>query len=518
MMKKLVLFVLCLFTAFSFTVSAGAKTLKVGLDADPVSLDPQVQLSGGMLQLSHWVFDPLVRWNKDHKIVPRLAEKWERLDELTVRFYLRKGVKFHSGNKFTAKDIKWSFERLTKSKDFQGLFEPFKDITIVDDYTIDATTKKAYPLLINMATYIFAMDSKFYTGEDENGKPKDACIKFEHTYANDHASGTGPFVVQKYEQGVVLDMTRFKDYWDTDSPGNVDQIILKPIKENATRVAALLSGDVDFISPVPPTDFKRLQSDPKVDLHTVSGGRIITFQMNQERVDAFKDAKVRNAICYAVNNEGIVKKIMKGTATVAAQQGPKGYVGYKENLSPRYDLEKAKELMKEAGYADGFEITMMAPNNRYVNDFKIAEATAQMLKKININVKLKTMPKAQYWEEFDNRAADMMMIGWHSDTEDSGNFTEFLGVCPGKKKGYAIYNSGNYCNPEVDKLVYGAQSETDTAKRQEMLQEVEQILYDDGAFVPFHWQNHSYGSKKNVKTAPIINALNFPYFGDLVIE
>ena len=128
------------------------------------------------------------------------------------------------------------------------------------------------------------------------------------------------------------------------------------------------------------------------------------------------------------------------------------------------------------------------------------------------------MPKAQYWEEFDNRAADMMMIGWHSDTEDSGNFTEFLGVCPGKKKGYAIYNSGNYCNPEVDKLVYGAQSETDTAKRQEMLQEVEQILYDDGAFVPFHWQNHSYGSKKNVKTAPIINALNFPYFGDLVIE
>lgn len=197
-MRKIFLLGLSFFMVLSFALTVNAKTLRVGLDADPVSLDPQVQLSGGMLQLSHWVFDPLVRWNKAHQIVPRLAEKWERLDELTIRFYLRKGVKFHSGNDFTAKDIKWSFQRLTKSKDFQGLFEPFKGVTIVDDYTVDITTKKAYPLLINMATYIFAMDSEFYTGEDENGNPKDACIKFEHTYANDNESGTGPFVVEKF--------------------------------------------------------------------------------------------------------------------------------------------------------------------------------------------------------------------------------------------------------------------------------------------------------------------------------
>ncbi|MFN2352934.1 MAG: ABC transporter substrate-binding protein [Desulfopila sp.] len=517
-MKKSLLYAMGIFLVLSFAAIAGAKTLKVGLDADPVSLDPQVQLSGGMLQLSHWVFDPLVRWNKDHEIVGRLAKSWERLNPRTIRFHLRKGVTFHSGNDFTAKDVQWSYERLTRSKDFQGLFEPFEAVAIVDDHTIDVVTKKPYPLLLNMATYMFAMDSKFYTGTDEDGKPKDAVIKFEHTFANANESGTGPFVVDKFEQGVVLEMNRFKEYWDTESPGNVDTIILKPIKENATRVAALLSGDVDFISPVPPTDFKRLQADPDVDLHTVSGGRIITFQMNQERVDAFKDARVRNAIAHAVNNEGIVEKIMKGTATVGAQQGPEGYVGYKENLTPRYDLAKAKSLMKEAGYADGFEITMMAPNNRYVNDFKIAQATAQMLKRINIDVRLKTMPKAQYWEEFDNRAADMMMIGWHSDTEDSGNFSEFLTVCPGKKKGYAVYNSGNYCNPKVDELVYGAQSETNPAKRKEMLQQVEQILYDDAAFVPFHWQNHSYGAKKNVRVDPIINALNFPYFGDLVVE
>ncbi len=517
-MKKIILLGLSLFLVLAFTCTASSKTLKVGLDADPISLDPQVQLSGGMLQYSHWVFDPLVRWNKDHKIVPRLAKKWKRLDSLTMRFYLVKGVKFHSGNAFTAKDVKWSFERLTKSVDFKGLFEPFEGVTVVDDYTVDIKTKKAYPLLLNMATYIFPMDSKFYTGTDKNGQPKDACVKFTHTFANGNESGTGPFFVKKYEQGVVLEMNRFKDYWNAKSLGNVDKVILTPIKENATRVAALLSGDVDFISPVPPTDFGRIEKDSKVNLVTLNGGRIITFQMNQDRVKAFKDARVRNAICYAVNNAGIVKKIMKGTASVAAQQSPVGYAGYKKSLKPRYDLKKAKDLMKEAGYAKGFEITMMAPNDRYVNDAKIAEATAQMLKKIGITVRLKTMPKAQYWDEFDKRSADMMMIGWHSDTEDSGNFSEYLTMCFNKDTGYGQYNSGAYCNAKIDKLVMDAQSETDLKKRAKMLKEVEQILYDDAAFVPFHWQNHSYAAKKNFKIEPIVNALNFPYFADLVIE
>ena len=277
-MKKLILLFLSLFIVLFFMGTASSKTLKVGLDADPVSLDPQVQLSGGMLQLSHWVFDPLVRWNKDHEIVPRLAHKWERLDELTIRFYLHKGVKFHSGNPFTAKDVEWSFARLQKSVDFKGLFEPFESVTIVDDYTVDIKTKKAYPLLLNMATYIFPMDSKFYTGTDATGQPKDACIKFTHTFANGNESGTGPFVVDKFEQGIVLEMTRFKDYWDTKSPGNVSKVILSPIKESATRVAALLSGDVDFISPVPPTDFQRIQSDPKVDLVTLMAGVSLLFR------------------------------------------------------------------------------------------------------------------------------------------------------------------------------------------------------------------------------------------------
>jgi len=517
-MKKLLLVGLSVLMVFSFSLTAGAKTLKLAMDADPVSMDPHVQLSGGMLQYSHLVFDPLVRWNKAGGVDARLATEWERIDDLTMRFYLRKGVKFHSGNAFTAKDVKWTVERLKKSQDFKGLFEPFKGVNIVDDYTADIITEKPYSLLLNMATYIFPMDSQFYTGTDESGQPKDAIVKIGPSFALTHESGTGPYTVAEREQGVKTVFQKFAQYWDDKSPGNVDQIILTPIKNDATRVAALLSGDVDFIMPVPPQDYKRLEGDAKAKLVTMSGSRIITLQLNQKRRPEFKNVKVRQAIVYAVNNEGIVKKIMKGTATVAGQQAPKGFAGYKENLVPRYDLKKAKKLMKEAGYADGFECTMISPNNRYVNDEKIAEAVVGMLAKINIKVNLKTMPKAQYWDEFDAQVADIQLIGWHPDTEDSANYTEFLLMCPNKETGYGQYNSGNYCNAEVDDLIIKSQSETDLEKRSRMLQRVEQILYDEAAFVPFHWQNLSWAGKMNLRIEPIVNVQNFPYFGDLYIE
>jgi peptide/nickel transport system substrate-binding protein len=362
------------------------------------------------------------------------------------------------------------------------------------------------------------MDSKFYTGTDDTGQPKDAIVKVGPSFALKNESGTGPFRVTFREQGVKTIFERFKDYWDTNSPGNVDKIILTPIKEDATRVAALLSGDVDFISPVPPQDFPRVRKNEKVKLVTWPGGRIITVQLNQKRKAEFKDVRVRQAIVHAINNAGIVKKIMKGTATVGAQQSPRGYAGHNPDLKPRYDLKKATALMKEAGLEKGFECTMIAPNNRYVNDEKIAEAVVSMLAKINIKVNLKTMPKAQYWDEFDARAADIQMIGWHSDTEDSGNFSEFLVMCPNKETGYGQYNSGEYCNPEIDKLTLAAQSETDLEKRAKILKNIEAILYDDAAFVPFHWQNHSYGAKNRFNVKAIVNTMNFPYFGDLVVK
>lgn len=496
------------------SMNALAADITVAYDADPVSLDPHEQLSGGTLQLSHMVFDPLVRYTQKLEFEPRLASKWERIDDQTMRFHLREGVKFHSGNTMTADDVIWTFRRLQKSPDFKGLFTPFTDMVKVDDNTIDIKTEEGFPLVLQTATYIFPMDSKFYEASPDKGE----IVKHGNSFASTHESGTGPFVVSAREQGVKVDFTRFEDYWDKDSKGNVDNLTLKPIKENATRLAALLSGGVDMIAPVAPNDQQRVKDSEGFDLVTLPGTRIISFQLNQDSNPALKDARVRQAIAYAVNNEGIAKRIMKGFATAAGQQSPEGYAGYNPDLQPRYDLKKAKELMKEAGYEDGFSMTMIAPNNRYVNDAKIAQATSAMLSKIGIKVDLKTMPKAQYWPEFDKCAADMLMIGWHADTEDSANLTEFLTMTRNEETGKGQYNCGHYSNPEVDKLIAEANVNTDPASRAKQLQEVETILYNDAAFIPLHWENLAWAAKSNVHIAPIVNGMNFPYFGDLVVD
>jgi peptide/nickel transport system substrate-binding protein len=498
--------------------AAQAKTLRMAYDSDPTSLDPHEQLSGATLQLSHLLFDPLIRFRQDLSIEPRLAKSYETIDERTTRFHLREGVKFQSGRTLSAEDVVWTFNRLKQSPDFKALFEPFAEARAVDGLTVDLVTKGPYPLVLNLATYIFPMDREFYTGTDERGRPKDLIIKHGASFASTHAGGTGPFIVTEREQGVRLKLKRFADYWDKDSPGNVDEIVFTPIKEPATRVAALLAGDVDFIAPVPPTDLARLRDASCCALITMPSTRVLTLELNQDRVPAFKDKRVRLAMVYAVNGIGIADKIMRGLATVAGELSPPGYAGHDPALIPRYDLAKAKALMKEAGYADGFSATMMAPNNRYVEDARVAEAVAAMLAKINIRVDLQTMPKAQYWQRFDERAGDIMIIGWQSDTQDSGNFYEFLVMTPDKAKGYGQYNAGNYSNSEVDRLTLETQTMTDPKARAEVLQNIERILYDDAALIPLHWQHLSWAARNNVKLGAVVNVIDMPYLGDLVIE
>jgi peptide/nickel transport system substrate-binding protein len=495
-----------------------AKTLRMAYDSDPTSFDPHEQLSGATLQMSHLLFDPLIRFRQDMSIEPRLAESYEQIDERTTRFHLREGVKFQSGRTLSAEDVVWTFNRLKRSPDFKALFEPFAEARAVDDLTVDLVTKAPYPLVLNLATYIFPMDRAFYSGTDDRGRPKDVIVKHGASFASTHASGTGPFLVTEREQGVRLELKRFADYWDKDSPGNVDEIIFTPIKEPATRVSALLAGDVDFIAPVPPTDLARIKNASCCSLITMPSTRILTFQLNQERVPAFKDPRVRRAMVYAVNGEGIAEKIMRGLATAAGQLSPPDYAGHDPALAPRFDLAKAKALMKEAGHEDGFSVTMMAPNNRYIEDARVAEAVAAMLAKINIKVDLQTMPKAQYWQRFDERAGDIMMIGWQSDTQDSANFYEFLVMTPDKDKGYGQYNAGNYSNPEVDRLTLETQTMTDSEARGKVLRKIERILHDDGALIPLHWQHLSWAARNDVKIGPVVNVIDMPYLGDLVIE
>ena len=227
---------------------------------------------------------------------------------------------------------------------------------------------------------------------------------------------------------------------------------------------------------------------------------------------------MRLAINYAINRQGIVDKILRGFGTAAGELSPPSYAGYDPALVPRFDLDKAKALMAEAGYADGFSVTMMAPNNRYIEDQRVAQAVAAMLAKINIKVDLQTMPKAQYWQRFDERAADIMMIGWQSDTQDSANFYEFLVMTPDAKTGFGQYNAGNYSNPEVDRLTLETRNMTDPKARAEVLKTIERILYEDAAIVPLHWQHLSWAAAKSVDIEPVLNVIDFPYLGDLVMQ
>lgn len=512
-MKKLIVLVMLL---FSFALVSQAKTLKLAMESDPVSLDPYVELSEDMLQYNNLVFDPLVRWTKNMQIEPRLAVKWQRISPTELRFFLRKGVKFHSGNPFTAKDVAWTVDRAKKSEDFKAIFDPIVSVKVIDDYTVDLVTKTPYPLMMNVATYLFPMDSKFYTGKDSKGLAKDAIVKTDYSFANLHESGTGKYIVKEREQGVKLVLQQYKGYWN--KAGNVDNIVITPIKNDATRVAALLSGDVDMIMPVPPQDYDRVKSKSGIQMITMGGARIITLQLNEKRVKAFKDKRVREAFIYAINNQGIVDKIMKGTAVAAEQQSPKSYLGHVDGLKPRFDLKKAQELMKQAGYAKGFTVSMIAPNNRYIHDEEISQAVVAMLGKINVKVNLKTMPKAQYWDQFEAQVADIQMVGWYPDTNDSGNYTEFLLMCPNKKTGYGQYNSGNYCNPKLDQVALAAQKETNNAKRKALLQSAEKLAYADAAFVPLHWESLSWAGKSNMNLSSVVNIMNFPYLGDLVIK
>lgn len=504
---------------FFVPMAVGAeRTVRIAYDADPDSLDPHEQLSGATLQLSHLLFDPLLRWKQDRTFEPRLAERWERIDPLTIRFYLRHGVKFQSGRELTSQDVAWTFARLQSSPDFKGLFTPFKAVHIIDDHTFELITHQPYPLLLNLASYIFPMDRQFYEGKDAKGQEKSALVKNGDSFAARNVSGSGPFRLVSRQQGVKLELQRNADYWDRQSPGNVDRIIFTPIKEDATRIAALLAGDVDFISPVPPADLPRLQQQTNIEVVTMTGTRIIVLQLNQQRVPAFADPRVRRAVMLAINNAGIVQKIMRGFATPAAQLSPPGYPGHDPNLQPRFDPAEARQLLQQAGYAEGLKVTMLAPNNRYVNDEQIAQAVVGMLAKIGISVELKTLPKAQYWPQFDQRAADILMLGWQSDSEDSGNFFEFMLMSPDSKSGYGQYNSGNYRNPALDALLLQAQIELDSQRRILLLQQAERLAHDDAAIIPLHWQNLAWAARRGVRIAPIVNVRDFPYLGDLVIE
>ena len=504
-------------TAPGRAIPAPDRTLKLAVPSDIVSLDPHAQLSEETLAYSHLVFDPLFRRAANARLEPRLAERWEQVDPTTLRFYLRKNVKFHSGNTLTAEDVVWTLHRLKSSEEYRGLFRPFVRALAVDEHTVDIITDKPYATTLGVAAYIFVMDSGFYSGMDENDRPRDMIDKTGQGFAGMNASGTGPFRVESRRQNTEMTLRAFADYWGPR--GNVGSVLISVVRNDATRVASLFSGASHMIMSVSTGDYARLKNSRRFQLVLMNSSRLILVQMNGKRRKELADPKVREAIIRATDNAGIVKRVMHGHAVPATQQIPPHMTGYNPELKPRYNPDQARRLLREAGYPDGLELTMISPNNRYINDEKIALTFVGMLAKAGIKVSLRTMPRIRYWDEFDAQSADLQLIGWQDDTEDAGNFSEYLLMCPNSEAGYGKYNSGNYCDQRLDELVLTCQSEFDPDKRAAMLREIEKIAYDNAAFVPLHFEPRAWAADPRLKNLPqILNAMNFAYLGDLIME
>jgi peptide/nickel transport system substrate-binding protein len=382
---------------------------------------------------------------------------------------------------------------------------------VIDPYTIDIHTTHPYPLLLNILAYVFAIDAEFYQG-------RDAIVKFGHSFASSNESGTGPFNVVERIPGEKLLFQRNPHYWDNASNGNVDTLELIPISADSTRLAALLTGDVDIIAPIASIDIPRVNQMNDVQLVNLPGARIIMLQLNQARRPELKDIRVRQAMSLAINQALIVDKVLRGYAKAAGQLSAPFFLGHIPNAEPQYDLEQAKTLMQQAGYSEGFNLSMMAPNNRYMSDEQIAQAVAAMLEKINIHVDFKTLPMAQYFQLYDQRAADVMMLGWQSDTQDSNNIFEFTVACRNSGTGLGVYNASGYCNPVVDKLIKQANQTLNIEKRQALMRAIEEQVMTDVAVIPLHWQNRIWASKSGLNLPEIINIQNNPYFGDLVVQ
>jgi peptide/nickel transport system substrate-binding protein len=302
--------------------------------------------------------------------------------------------------------------------------------------------------------------------------------------------------------------SRNGSYWGKiDS--NVDEVIFTPIGNDSTRVAALLSGEIDIMDPVPVQDVARIQSNPKLKVMQGAELRVIFLGMDQKRDELlfsnvkgknpFKDIRVRKAFYQAIDIEGIKKTVMRGAALPASTMIPPQIKGHAPDLAARipYDVEAAKKLMAEAGYGAGFEVKMNCPNDRYVNDGEICQAVAANLSKIGVKINLEAETKGTYFPKILSRNTSFYMLGWTSSTVDAHNVLNPIMATPGEG-GRGLFNLGSYSNPKVDELVVKIASETDDVKRNAMIREATKIHQDDIGHLPLHQQSLNWGVKKSI--------------------
>lgn len=491
-MKRIALILIVALLALPAVAMAKAD-LVVATDAPPKSMNPHAYSSDANLSYMSNFFDGLLqRPAPDGKLAPALAVKWERQDALTWKFELRKGVKFHNGNDFNAADVKFTFERM-KDPQYSKLLNIANSIASIetpDDYTVIFKTVKPVPWFAETMHQNFIVDM-------ESSKDRD-----DGDY-NTRPIGTGAYKFVEWVKGSYISMTANENYWE--GAPKYKTVEIRPITEEATRFAALAGKQADIINGVPVNLIERIEKMPTVELISRPARRAIYMGMSNKAGTPFADLRVRQAIAHAINEEEIIAKIMNGQATATAQVPDVPTIGYLPGLTRlSYDPDLAKRLLAEAGYADGFEITVAGPNDRYVNDEKICEAVAKYLAKIGLKVKLDVKPKSIFFDELTDYKHNFYLIGWFDGSYDFGRSAEKLLHTPDKDKGMGTYNGGQYSDPEIDRMIVASSSIIDRAEREKALQAINQKSVEDVAWIPLHYQQDIYAVVKTsgVKFTP----------------
>jgi len=506
-MKKTLL--ACLLAVSS--VTAYAQTVRIAQSSDAESMDPHSRMETVQLGVLGNVFEPLVSFDKDLKIIPALATAWEQTSPTVWKFTLRQGVQFHDATPFTANDVVFSIQRAQSPvSDILSLVNSIKQVRALDAHTVEMETHAPFSILPSVLSMVLMMSQK-WCEENQATSPADLRKGVENP-ASFKTNGTGPYKLRERQPSVRTVLERNDKYWGKVE-GNVREVVLTPIGNDATRVAALLSGGVDVIEPVPVQDMARINANPNVQVLSGPELRTIFLGMDQKRDELlyssvkgknpFKDKRVRQAFYQAIDIEGIKKTVMRGASTPSANMVAPGINGFQTDLKRLpYDVEAAKKLMADAGYDQGFEVTMNCPNDRYVNDSRICQTVAANLSRIGIKINLQAETKSLYFPKINRRDTSFYMLGWTPSTYDAHQaFNSLIACIDEKDSGPGHFNLGNYCNPEVDALIKKIQVENDPAQRNAMIQKAAGLHAEDVGHIPLHQQYLAWGASKKITIA-----------------
>ena len=498
--------------AATLAAPVSAETLRWARAGDSLTLDPHSQNEGPTHTLAHQIYEPLLQRDMEGQIIPALAVSWAPTDDPEVwEFKLREGVTFHDGSAFTADDVVFSLNRaMMPTSAMKELLASVTEVTKVDDNTVHIKTNGANPLLPNNLTNLFIMDADWARSNSVE-KPQDFANN-EENYAVRNANGTGAFVLEVREPDTRTVLKANPDYWGKGQfPLEVTEIIFTPIQSAATRVAALLSGEVDMIQDVPVQDLGRVDSAEGLTVRTAPQNRVIFFGMNVgeddiasddvEGKNPFADKRVREAMLIALNRDAIRQIVMREQSQPAGVIMPPFVNGWTEDLDkyPQPDLAKAKALMEEAGYGDGFSVTLNCPNDRYINDEAICQAAVGMFGQIGIDVALDAKPKAQHFPLIQKKETDFYMLGWGVPTFDSEYIFNFLVHTTDDK--YGSWNATHYSNAALDEKIKSLASETDLDKRNQTIADIWGTVQDEIIYLPIHHQVLNWGMNSGIEFA-----------------